>query len=1217
MIRYWCVPSVLRKPLCAGVVLITFAAVAHAQAPVSAGQRVPSRITQPLNESNRTTLRGNTHPLARPQFDRGAVADSQPIRRMLLLLQRSPDQDSALRGLLDQQQSKSSPNFHQWLTPQQFGQQFGPSDADLQTVTTWLQSHGFQVNRVSSGRTVVEFSGTAGQVRGAFNTEIHRFVVNGEAHFANATDPQVPSALAGVVAGPVSLHDFPLKAYSHSRGTFSRDRETGQVKPLLTGSSNGTAFFALGPADFAKIYNVPAASNGNPNGGQGQSIAIIGDSEVCTKNSAVFSACSSDDVVAFRNLFGLPVNAPTCPAGSLNNGGPICVVVDGTDPGLNGDEIEGDLDTQWAGAVAPNATIDFVIAQDTEATFGTDLAAEYVIDNNLASVMSESFGACEAALGSTANAFEYALWEQATAQGITPVVSAGDSGSAGCDDPNASAPNAASFGNEVNGIASTPFTVATGGTDFDTAVAGYPGTFWNTGSNANNSTTGESAKSYIPEIPWNDSCAQSLSSPPVATGCNPPSNTNLVQTVGGGGGRSNCIVPVFNNAGQFTGCQTSGGLTGYPKPAWQSGTGIADGVRDLPDVSLFAAAGFRSNSFYVVCEADLGGSCIGANAPFIGVGGTSSSAPTFAGVMALVVKSQNARQGNANYALYALAANQTATPPSGGCNSTSSPNTASCTFYDITIGNNSVPCAAGSLDCPAVGGSSNFGIVENPLGTIAFSAGAGYDLATGLGTLNVGNLIGNWSSVVGTFQATTTTLCLVAAPASGTSCSNPPAAFTITHGATVNGQVMVASGGSAIAVSNSASKPETVSLLGSGGNLQGGTGGVNVFTANGTDTSADYTVSNVDVEPLTNGVTSFSTKGLIGGTSYSVSANYPGDGTFGASSSAAVVVTVNPEPSRTTPSGELLNINTGALANLSNATVFYGDALILRADVVGVSSGLQNGTGTVVFKDGASTLGTFGLNNQGYTEDQTAVSVDGVTESPLAVGSHSISISYNGDSSYCATSNTNGTCVGTTVAGPLNFTVSKAPTTAAFLASSGSTSSSTSITVSKGATVTLSATVDTASSSASSSGGSMGAKLTGTVTFSSPTHSTVPLSLPHPSMPNWIGAWIGAALGFLFLLFRRVPLRRHWGTAVTTILLMAAVGISVSCSHAGTSNGGSAGGTALGSVSPTAATDSGGFVEGKASLTIQPAATETVTATYSGDGNYQGSTSSTITINVQ
>ena len=194
----------------------------------------PGRITQAVDMENLVTLRGNTHPLARPEYDQGAAPDSLPMERMLLVLQRSAEQEATLRKLLDEQQVKSSPNYHMWLTPEQFGQQFGPVDSDVQAVTDWLGSQGFQVSRVAAGRTVIEFSGTAGAVRQAFRTEIHKFVVNGEEHWANASDPQIPAALTPVVAGFASLNNFPRQPMMQRVGAFSRSKATGEVSPLLT-----------------------------------------------------------------------------------------------------------------------------------------------------------------------------------------------------------------------------------------------------------------------------------------------------------------------------------------------------------------------------------------------------------------------------------------------------------------------------------------------------------------------------------------------------------------------------------------------------------------------------------------------------------------------------------------------------------------------------------------------------------------------------------------------------------------------------------------------------------------------------------------------------------------------------------------------------------------------------------------------------------------------
>jgi subtilase family serine protease len=454
----------------------------------SLGQTPPSaqRITTAIDGQNLTTLRGNVHPLANAEFDRGAAADAQALHRMLLLLKRSPEQETALQQLLNDQQDKSSGHYHGWLTPEQFGAQFGPSDADIQTVTQWLTSQGFNGITVSAGRTTIEFSGTAGMVRNAFHTEMRRYAINGQMHFANASDPGIPTALAPVVAGIVSLNNFPIQSHLHRLGTFQKSLKTGETRPLFTfpGCGGGNCY-GVGPADFAKIYNSQPLLSGSPKiDGTGQGIAIVGESNIKVQ-----------DVSDFRTMFGLtPQNF------SASN-----VIVNGEDPGITSSEDESDLDVQWSGAVAPGARIDFVTSASTETTPGINLSALYIVDHNLDAVMSESFGGCEKSIGTTFNQFLNALWEQASAQGITVVVATGDNGSAGCDNFNTA--QTATQGLAVSGFASTPFNVAVGGTDFD--QANRISTYWNTVPTLDSiKPTPASAKSYIPEIPWNDTCAQ-------------------------------------------------------------------------------------------------------------------------------------------------------------------------------------------------------------------------------------------------------------------------------------------------------------------------------------------------------------------------------------------------------------------------------------------------------------------------------------------------------------------------------------------------------------------------------------------------------------------------------------------------------------------------------------------------------------------------------------
>jgi len=881
---------------------------------------VPARITQAIDETQLVTLKGNVHPLARPEFDKGPVPSSQPMKRMMLLLQRSPEQQAALQQLMLEQQSKDSPNFHKWLVPQQFGVQFGPADADIQTVTDWLARQGFQVARVANGRTVIEFSGNAAQVQSAFHTEIHKFVVNGETRSANVSDPQIPAALAPVVKGIVSLHNFPRRTFRHDAGIHKVTRDEHGVPQFTSttgcGLNNASQCFFVGPADFAKIYNVPASLDGT-----GVTIGIVGDSNI-----------DPNDAIGFRNVFGLtPATAPT-------------IIVDGPDPGLSGpigDEGEGDLDVQISGMVAPKATIDFVVAEGTLTALGTDIAAFHIIDYNLADVMSESFGSCEPGLGTMGVQFYNSVWEEAAAQGITVMVSAGDNGSASCDNFQTQA--VAVNGLAVNGIASTPFNVAVGGTDFD--EVGVQSTFWNT---TNVAGTLESAKGYIPETTWNDSCAATATSANLATVCAGALATNIVAGSGG---------PSTTNA----------------KPAWQSGLTPADGSRDVPDVSLFASDGFQSLSLYPLCEADgvpagSAPSCA-ASGPFTigGAGGTSASSPAFAGIMALIVQKMGGqRQGNANFVLYKIAAT-----PGQSCNSTGQALSGStCAFNDVTKGNNSVPCTGGAAaNCS---GTTGNGVLVDPAHTTtpAWTTTTGYDYATGLGSVNVTNLATQWPLVVGTFKATTSILTL-----------NGGAAVNITHGTSVTASATVA------VVSPATGTPTgDVSLLGPQGTINSG---INASTLTGTTP---------DTANLT-------TTGLPGG-SYTVTAHYAGDGTFAPSDSSPVAVVVHPENSRLQMSVVTLDPASGNILNPNATSYAYGSLTFLRFDILNSSTNpcqsLANGTvtgcafdaqGAVAVTDNGNALngGPFKINSEGNAEDQVL---------QLTAGTHTLSATYSGDVNY-------------------------------------------------------------------------------------------------------------------------------------------------------------------------------------------------------------------------
>ncbi len=393
------------------------------------------RITQAVDESKLTILKGNTYPLARPEFDRGPAPANQMLETIMLGLKRSPEQEAALQKLMAEQLDKSSPNFHEWLTPVEFGKQFGPSDQDVQIVTSWLESHGFQSVEVSNGRTVIEFAGNVGQVQAAFHTVIHNYFVNGKEHYANASDPSIPTALTSVVTGVASLHNFhkrPMYVAAHSRNPGGN----GSASPQYTfagGCDPDKNCYGLGPTDFATIYDVIPLWNAGIDG-TGQNIAVIGQSDV-----------NMQDISTFRSVFGLPANAPV-------------KVVAGTDPGVqfeSGDETESDLDLEWAGAVAKGATLQFVVSQSV------DTSAQYAVDHTplVATVLSESYSLCELQIGTTENGIINSRWQQAAAEGITAVIATGDAGSAACDitPGNASPPVPAQNGLQVSGLSFDTF----------------------------------------------------------------------------------------------------------------------------------------------------------------------------------------------------------------------------------------------------------------------------------------------------------------------------------------------------------------------------------------------------------------------------------------------------------------------------------------------------------------------------------------------------------------------------------------------------------------------------------------------------------------------------------------------------------------------------------------------------------------------------------------
>ena len=600
--------------------ILTRFAVCALALPTAALLAQEYRIASPIDDSSRVILPDSLHPKARPRDDQGRVDPSLRIPFITLTMKPSAIQQADLERLLDEQLDQSSPNYRRWLTPEQFAERFGLASRDYAALVSWLESHHLHIEQVARARNWVAFSGPARNIELAFHTRIHRYLVDGQAHIANATDVSIPAVLQDLAAGIRGLDDF--------------WRLPPAAIPYNTGGSGITQ---LAPDDWATIYDVsPLYAMGID--GTGQRVGILGRSDM-----------NQSYIDAFRSQFGLP---PT----------QIEQHLVGPDPGITNAASEAALDLEWSGAIARGATIVYIYAGNFND------AAQGAIDQNLATVLSESFGTCEPQGGAGLRL----MAQQASAQGITWVASSGDSGAAGCD-PHGffnTAGNATmvSDGPAVAIPASFPEVTAIGGTQFNEAG----GQYWRSSNNAN----GGSAISYIPEVVWNETGAGGL--------------------LASGGGAS-----LF-----------------FSKPAWQAGPGVpSDNFRDVPDIS-FSAAG--THDPYMVINAN------GQRA----TGGTSAGAPSFAGVVAMLNQyavSRGAQAqpglGNINPELYRLA------------------RTTTNVFHDITQGDNLVPCTEGSPGCVN--------------GSLGFAAGPGYDLATGLGSIDVYNLVTQWNSPT---AATTTSL---------------------------------------------------------------------------------------------------------------------------------------------------------------------------------------------------------------------------------------------------------------------------------------------------------------------------------------------------------------------------------------------------------------------------------------------------------------------------
>ncbi len=579
----------------------------------------PTRLHHAIENSPTFVLEGHTRPFLASAQDLGPLGSSVALPQLEIHFKMSAAQAADLDSLLVSQRDRSSKWYHKWLTPEQFGSRFGVNETDLSKVKDWLENSGFTNVQVSRSQMFVRLSGTAAGVNRLFGVALHQYRRNGKTFYANSAEPVFPRALEGLVSG--------LKGLTNNHAhPFLRRR----LYPQISIGINGNHFLA--PADLATIYNLnPIYGQGTD--GTGQTIAVVGQSDI-----NVF------DIEAFQEAAGLPIKDPQ-------------VIVAGSDPGSDpDDESEADLDLEWAGGIARGATILYVNSPDALDS------AVYAIDNNLAAIVSISYGLCEAGMAPADLATYDAAFQQANAQGITVVTASGDTGAAACDDDQDTAgtpETAASLGLAVSYPASSAYVTAVGGTAFDEAQ----GTFWNSSGNA---------ISYIPEIAWNDTLT-------------------FKALAASGGGAS----------------QT------FAKPAWQQGSGVPNDLyRDVPDIALSASP---EHDPYLICTV---GSCSNGFAPPLSklyfVGGTSCAAPVFSGILALLNQNSQGQQGNVNPAMYALASFN------------------SGVFHDIELGDNKVPCVAGTPDCTK--------------GTLGYSAGLGYDQVTGLGSLDATQFIEQWGS---------------------------------------------------------------------------------------------------------------------------------------------------------------------------------------------------------------------------------------------------------------------------------------------------------------------------------------------------------------------------------------------------------------------------------------------------------------------------------------
>ncbi len=1144
-----------------------------------------SRIVERVDENQLITLQGNTHPAASTRNDRGLVQPDLAMTDLVLVLSRGPEQQAAFDEFVSSQYDSSSPNFHHWLQPAEVGERFGPSLTDIATVSGWLASRGLSVTAVAKDRMSIRFGGTAAQVQSALHTEIHNLSVNGERHIANMSDPQIPAALAPVVVGVKALHDFRPKPQHRLGATVHRDTVTGKWQRTLPGAQAANASVVSQPAgkahpefgtadqfgdlledvapyDFATIYNVlPLWNAATPLTGTGQTIAIAGTSDI-----------SLPDVVTFRSAFGLPAGLTPKEVKGANGLDPgVCTSTTAGAPCTIDDLTENTLDVEWSGAVAPGAQIVLVTSGQQSNTDDTVYdSSSYVVENvgnsatpvGNAYILNVSYGECELGEGTGGNAAYNNLWQTAASEGIAVFVATGDAGSATCDQGlDTSTPYEAQYGVSVSGLASTPYDTAVGGTDFnwcpaDRTAACASAPYWNS---ANNSTTGASAAGYIPEVPWNDTCTNPLTLaelqqviapalqksgfPSATTPTDVESGCQFVvkwyQTIANTFGVDiSGYVDIAGAGGGVSSCTTSDGQTvascagGYAKPSWQSGvSGIpADAKRDIPDVSFFASNGFLGSA-YLICVSASGACAYSSTAEptMQEVGGTSVASPAMAGVMALINQKVGLPQGNPNAELYSLAAKQNY----ASCSAETVTVSSSCYFNDIDTGTNAMPCQPGMPNCTAVHSGDTVAVLSG------YGAAGGFDEATGLGSLNVANVVNGWAATAGTAAATVTVT-----PSQTTIAVNQGLSVTVALNAT-NG-----------------TPTGTMTLAGPG-----------YVGATQTVTSSPYTFT-------------IPADGLSGGTD-TLTASYSGDPNFAAAHGSATVtvtkltstITVTPGSS-SIGSGASLTV-TGTISG-GGGPPATGTVTLTGGGYASPATLLSGGSYSITIPSGALNVGSDTLTIS-YTGDGNYTAVSGTATVTVTASSYALSASAP-------------TAVSPGVSASSTVTVSTTNSYAGIISMSCAlTSSPTGAT-----TATLPSCTPAAGSITVTlkSGAS-----TGTATMTVTTTAGTTGALVRPALHgNGKGmASVGSAVLALLVLLGIPARRRSWRAMLGALVLLVALGSLAACGGGGSgSSGGSGNGGGGGGGSSTPGTTAGTYtftVTGTGNPPQAPTPTATFTLT--------------------